>query len=488
MFSLTDYLSLGIIALFMFIPLWIGGEASKKSIETLDDFFVQNRGMSTTITFFTTWSTWWSSFAFLGSVAFFYARGPVYWTALGWNVLFGVIYLVLGKRIWAHGKQNGCVTASDFFDDIYGSKPLSILVTVISIIFTLSYVHVQLFGGAILIDFASGGEISWRVSGLIFCTVMVIYMWEGGMRAIAWTDIFYGVLIFGSMLSGGFFLAGKAGGISDMFSKIAEFDPQRLLLPGPLGVDGELLWIAMFFIVPLGAFMGPQMWIRIYAVKEEKTFNIMPFLLGITTIAYVGSMLSGNAGIVLRPDYTGQPEYLLAALLIEHGPFWFMNIVLCGGAAAAISTANSQVHSLSALVAINIYKKHINPKAAERKVVRVGQIAVVVFCLAAYLTMSNVPNMLVFSGLLAMSGTAQLIVPVCGALFWIKSNGTAALCGLTCGIISLVILFFFFEGIPIHPGFLALGINAAAFIILSLILPADLTTRRKIQKLIVFPE
>jgi len=314
-------------------------------------------------------------------------------------------------------------------------------------------------------------------------------MWEGGIRAISWTDVFYCVLVFGTMLSGGIFLAGKAGGISNMFIRIAELDSAHLLLPGPLGVDGEPLWIAMFFVVPLGAFMGPQMWIRVYAVKEEKTFNIMPFLISITTVAYVGSMLSGNAGIILRPDYAGQPEYLLAALLIEHGPIWFMTIVLCGGAAAAISTANSQVHALSALVSLNIYKKHINPKAAERKVVRIGKIAVVVFCMMAYITMSNATNLLVFSGLLALSGTAQLFVPVCGALFWTKSNRTAALCSISCGIISLVILFFFFEAtIPIYPGFLALGINVVVFVTLSVILPADLTTRRRIQEIIAFSE
>jgi len=481
-----NYLPLLIICLFMFIPLWIGGKASKKSIETIEDFFLQNREMSTVTTFFTTWSTWWSSFAFLGSVAFFYARGPVYWTGIGWNVFFGLMYLFLGKRIWTHGKMHGCVTPVDFLDDIYRFRPLGVLVTVISVVFTLLYLHIQLFGGSVLIDFASGGIISWRVSGLIFCTVMIIYMWEGGIRAVAWTDVFYGILIFTCMLSCGIFLAHKTGGVSDMFKSIREAGVEHLILPGPLGVDGEMLWIAMFFIVPIGAFMGPQMWIRIYAVKNEETFNIMPFLLSITTVAYVGSALTGNAGIILRPEHTEKPEYIIAFLLAENGPVWFMNIILCGGAAAALSTANSQVHSLSALISVNIYKNYIKQKAADRKIVGLGKKAVVFFCLMAYLTMSNVPDMLVLSGLLALSGTAQLIVPAAGALFWKQSNAVAAFCGLISGIIALFISFFFFAGnFPVYPGFLALGINAAVFIALSLFLPADLATRRRIQKSVV---
>jgi len=486
MTGLLSFLPLGIICLFMFIPLWIGGKASKRSTETIDDFFVQNREMSTVTAFFTTWATWWSAFAFLGSVAFFYARGPVYWIGIGWNVFFGILYMVIGRRLWAHGKKNGCVTPIDFFDDIYRSKPLSIMATAIMVVFTLSYIHVQLFGGSILIDFASGGIISWRISGLIFCTIMIIYLWEGGIRAVAWTDVFYGTLTFGCMLSCGFFLAQKTGGVSNTFMKIAEIDSSHLLLPGPFGVDGELLWISMFFILPIGAFMGPQMWIRVYAVKEEKTFHIMPFLLSITTIAYVGSVLSGNAGIILHPGHTEMPEYIIAVLLSENSPLWFMSLILCGGAGAALSTANSQVHSVAALVSTNIYKTYINPKAAERKVVGIGKKAVVAFCVMGYITMSNAPDLLIFSGLLALSGTAQLIVPTVGALFWKSSNAKAAVWGLACGL-ACVLLFTFFptDLISAHPGLLGLGVNAAIFITLSLTLPADIATRHRIQESII---
>jgi len=485
MYNFVSYLPLITICLFMFIPLWLGGEASKKSTETVEDFFVQSREMSTVTAFFTTWSTWWSSFAFLGSVAFFYSRGPVYWIGIGWNVLFGLIYLLLGKRIWIHGRQNECVTPIDFFDDIYRSRALSVMVTIIMVIFTLSYLHVQLFGGAILIDFASGGVLSWQLIGLIFCTIMIIYLWEGGIRAVAWTDIFYGILIFGSILFCGFFLINQTGGISNTFMEIARIDSRHLLLPGPLGVDGEWLWIAMFFIIPIGAFMGPQMWIRIYAVKEEKTFNIMPFLLSVTAIPYIGSMLSGNAGILLHPDHPEHQEYILAILLSETAPLWFTSIILCGGAAAALSTANSQVHSLSALISVDIYKKYMNTKAAERKIVGIAKKAIVAFCFMSYFTMGTVPDLLVFSGMFAMSGTAQLAVPAAGALFWSKSNAKAAIWGLACGFTCLFLFTLLFDRVSIYPGFLALGVNAAVFIALSLSLPTDLHTSHRIRESII---
>ena len=74
---------------------------------------------------------------FLGSNAYFYSKGPVYWTAIAWNILFGIMYFVIGKRIWFYGKENNYITASDFFAHQYDSEFLANLVAIIMLLFTL---------------------------------------------------------------------------------------------------------------------------------------------------------------------------------------------------------------------------------------------------------------------------------------------------------------------------------------------------------------
>ncbi|HHY90327.1 MAG TPA: sodium:solute symporter family protein, partial [Clostridiales bacterium] len=182
-----NVIAIVVIGLFMLIPLWMGAVASKKSIPTTEDFFVQGRGMGSIAVFFTVAATWWSSFAFLGSNAYFYSKGPVYWTAIAWNILFGIMYFVIGKRIWFYGKENNYITASDFFAHQYGSEFLANLVAIIMLLFTLPYLQIQLTGGAYLIEVASGGLIPWKIGGIIFYVVIIIYVWAGGLRAVAWT-------------------------------------------------------------------------------------------------------------------------------------------------------------------------------------------------------------------------------------------------------------------------------------------------------------
>ena len=88
--------------------------------------------------------------------------------------------------------------------------------------------------------------------------------------------------------------------------------------------------------------MMPQIWIRTYAVKKSRTFDAMPFLLSIATLAYLGTMLAGNAAAVLEPDYPGASDYILPAMLIKYLPPVLMAFIICCAAAACLSTANSQ--------------------------------------------------------------------------------------------------------------------------------------------------
>src|SRR5699024_6975496 len=154
-----------------------------------------------------------------------------------------------------------------------------ILVGFIVVVFTVPYLQIQLTGGAYLIQVASGDVIPFWLSALLFYVVIIIYVWVGGMRAVAWTDIIYGALLFFGLLFAGFYIAGEVGGARMMFEKLSATRPEHLTLPGPLGDSGYAAWISLCFITAIGALMGPQLWLRMYAVKEGKLFNLMPFLI-----------------------------------------------------------------------------------------------------------------------------------------------------------------------------------------------------------------
>ena len=214
-----------IIFTFVFIPLIIAEIARRQSIPTVEDFFLYSQKMPLGYAFFTIYSTWFSSFAVFGSSATFYESGPLYMTAFAWNILFAIFIFGISRRLWFYSRKGEYLTATDFFDDIYGSKALSLLITGIMLCFTVPYLEIQLFGGTFLINIATNGAIPWKVALLLFYVIMIVYLWAGGIRSVAMTDVFYGILVFFAMIVIGVILVSKVGGPAAMFNSLAEKDP-----------------------------------------------------------------------------------------------------------------------------------------------------------------------------------------------------------------------------------------------------------------------
>lgn len=459
-----------IIFLFMFIPMLVGIMAATKSDSTSSDYFIQGRGMGAVTAFFTVAATWWSSFAFLGSNASFYTDGPVYLTAFGWNILFGYLYYVVGKRIWYFGKTFNYVTPSDFIGDIYNNEKLRIIVGLIVTIFTIPYLQIQLTGGAYLIEVTSGGVIPFWLAALLFYLVIIIYVWVGGIRAIAWTDIIYGVILLFGLLFSGIYLSRIVGGPIAVFEQMQELHPTHLTLPGPEGTSGYSRWISLCVVTSIGAIMGPQLWLRMYSVKDAKLFNLMPFLVSLIAICYIGSVLVGWTGVLEMPGVEN-PDQILPLMVMSFVPVAIGAFILAAGASAAMSTANSQLHAVATVVTKDFYLRYKNPEASDRRVIQVSRFALLIFSIIAYFMALFVPGVLVTIGLVAFGGTAQLIVPTVGALFWRRSNANGAITGLITGIAVTVILTFvpgLNSPMELDPAIWGLLFNAVLFVMVSL--------------------
>ncbi|MDO4393910.1 MAG: sodium:solute symporter family protein [Bacillota bacterium] len=468
-----------IILLFSFIPLILAELARANSLPSVEDFFICSRDMGTFLAFFTIYSTWYSTFAVMGSSAYFYAEGPLYMTSFAWNALFAVLIFFIGKRIWFLGKLNDYITPTDFFTDIYQSKPLSVIVTAILLVFTLPYIQIQFVGGAYLIELATDGSIPWEMAGFIFYIVMIVYMWAGGLRAVAMADVFLGILVFFTLIATGFFLTYKAGGLINVFTTTTD---DSTVSPHSI-YDGSyrniFLWLTMFIVTPLGAIMTPPMWIRHYAIRGEKTFHILPFLITIATAGYIGSMLAGNASRALDPTLTPN-DMIIPCILMEYGDKLITAILFCGFAAASLSTANSQIHALSTIYTIDIHKKWINKSISNARLSFVAKCSILAFSIITYAIMIMQPGIIIDTGLLTLSGTAQLLIPTIGGIFWKRSTRSAATAGLSTGIITLICLYFFFRLEPSYCGTIALFANALIFFTISISSEPDSKVRTKI--------
>ncbi|MEG0663281.1 MAG: hypothetical protein RR472_08375, partial [Anaerovoracaceae bacterium] len=140
----------------------------------------------------------------------------------------------------------------------------------------------------------------------------------------------------------------------------------------------------------------------------------------------------------------------------------------------------SQIHAMSVMYAIDIHNRYINKKLPEKSLVPVAKWALLFISAIAYLMLLLIPKNIFDMGILALSGLAQLIVPVIGGLFFSRSKGKAAICGLIFGTLSFFALVIFSPLDTSISAVLALGLNGLTFVLLSFLLPQEPNTKRKI--------
>jgi SSS family solute:Na+ symporter len=113
-----------------------------------------------------------------------------------------------------------------------------------------------------------------------------------------------------------------------------------------------------------------------------------------------------------------------------------------------------------------------------------AKISIIVYSAAAYLSLilANSPASIVLTGFTALSGMAQLVVPVLGALLWKKSNTAGAICGLLSGVFFTVIFAVWKPFVlPLPAGLIGLALNGFIFVLCGLFLSHNANTSGKIS-------
>lgn len=111
-----------------------------------------------------------------------------------WTVFPGVLFWVIKRRFWYLGKTIGYMPMSQYISDVYESKDIGLIVTVIAMIFTVPYVAMQAIGSGYIFQTINSGRLKYEFGTIIFFAIMIVLVWMGGMKGVALTDAAQGVL------------------------------------------------------------------------------------------------------------------------------------------------------------------------------------------------------------------------------------------------------------------------------------------------------
>ncbi len=322
--------------------------------ETHEDYFIAGRNVGGLVSALTYAATTYSAFMMVGLVGLSYATG-VGAAAFELFYLVGTLALLshFAPKIWRFAKDNDVVTPAEMFSKRFG-KLEGLSSAVIPLVALIPYTSAQIIGVSLVLEKVAGmtfGE-SLIVSVVLTCVWALI----GGLRGVAWTDAVQGlVMLSAGVLALIFAVSFVDGNVIGQAAKLGDL----LVVPNNVWTVEKFLALTTpwFFF----ALTNPQVVQRVYIPKSERALKRMVVLFGLFGLVY--TFIVTFVGISLKvatlqgtfPEVTSRDE--VTPVFITMLPKAAGLIVALSILAAAITTANSIILSLSSMISRDIFRE-----------------------------------------------------------------------------------------------------------------------------------
>ncbi len=220
----------------------------KKSF--LKEYFIGSRGLGFWALAMSYAATSSSGGSFTGFPALIYTHG---WIMALWIASYMIVPIccmgMLGKRLNQVARKTGAITVPDVFRDRFRDSNLGVLASLLLVFFLVFNLVAQFKAGAKIIERLLGDAPSFQsmaswvewmprtfsvlsdttpsagycLALVIFAFAVITYTVYGGFRAVVWTDVLQGVVMFvGVLLLLGFTLAKIDGGLETVTRDLAK--------------------------------------------------------------------------------------------------------------------------------------------------------------------------------------------------------------------------------------------------------------------------
>ncbi|MBN2080772.1 sodium:solute symporter family protein [bacterium] len=425
------FTKLGVLAGYFLIVLAIGFAARRVKATSASEFFLAGRTLGTFILICTLAATNFSAFTVFGCSGAGYRDGLAFFPVMAFGTGFmALTFWLIGRKVWQLGREHGLVTPAELIGHLYRHRGLSLLFAVVMIVWTVPYLALQPLAGGLVLNGLFNLPQMW--GALIITAVIVLYTLHGGLKAVAWTDAFQGLLMLVMLFVALGLVIAHHGGLAGALSQVMAESPAHFSRPGGTGYYLPGVWFSMillwFFCDP----MFPQLFQRFYAAKNERALSrAMLVYPVVTTLAFAPPILLGVLGTLSFPGLEGKAaDNIVPLLMTSLGGDLMGTLILTAGLAALMSTMDSQLLTLS-----SIFTRDVLPWTGLKTEGSPwpGRAFIVVLAAAGLLIAVNPPASIVKIGFTAFTGLAALFPTVLFGLYLKRPSAPAAIVSILAG-------------------------------------------------------
>ncbi len=453
---------ISVLVVYLAVMLVIGWWGGRESGDVAG-YYVAGKRLPSWVIAFSSNATGESAWLLLGLTGMGYLVGiHAFWVVFGEVLGVTLAWVFIARPFKEYTDRFDSITVPDFLENRFADRRQVLRWLSAAIIFSMVAVYLAAQLTASGKAFNSFLGMSYGSGVLLGTAVVLFYTAFGGFKAVAYTDLLQGILMFGALLLLPIVGIAAAGGWGAMTDALRATDPSLLLPMGEhgLGVTGVLSAIS-FAAVGL-AFLGvPQLLVRFISARGPEEIPSGGLIAVVCIIVFdAGAVLAGMAGRVLFPGLTDS-ETILPTMATDLFPAFFTGLFLVIVLSAILSTADSLLILASSAVVRDIVQKVYRPELPEGRVSLYGKLTTIVVGAAGCAVALGEVRLIFWFVLFAWSGLAAAFVPVvlC-ALFWKRTTLAGAVSGMAVGFVVTVVwvLVFktqFYELYEMIPGVIA---------------------------------
>lgn len=278
-----------------------------------------------------------TSFSYLGAAGWSYNYGmPVFYLLAYLAIGFAVGY-VIGPILWHYAHRNKLHNITDITAYRFDSPWFGAAVAILTTVFLLPYIQLQITGMGVVVSTISYGTISLGTAYVIAFFVTEAFIIFSGLRGSAWVSIRKDSLAIITLLVVFIYVpVHYFGGLGPMLDRLVAERPEWLVLPGQGKESLGMLWFAttgllngvVYTIFPttvagyLGAKNPGVLRRNAIIMPFYQVLLFVPILLGLAAVFVVPGLEDSNLAMF--------------KLVVDSMPAWLVGLVGVAGALSSI--------------------------------------------------------------------------------------------------------------------------------------------------------
>jgi SSS family solute:Na+ symporter len=452
-------ISAAVVFVYLIVVLYIGIFAFRVSArrEDAEEYFLAGRSLGPTVFLLSLFGTNITAFSILGASGHAFANGIVTFGLMASSsaLVIPVCLFFIGTRLWALGKRHGFMTPVQMFRDRWECRHIGTVIFAVQATLLVPYIIIAVMGGGTVLRAISNGLVPYWLGGAVVSSVVMAYVFLGGMRGTAWVNALQTTLF---LLFGTIAVATIGAGMGG-FREAAE---ALLASPAtaPLLTRERVspLYYFSYSFIPLSSIAFPHICIFCLTARHvghfRKTVVLYPIcmlliwlpsvFLGViansahdlptiqtklearAVLASQNATLSGDERARLRAQAVG--DDVLLRLVDGYAPIW-LAALLGAAVMAAVMASDSQILALSTMFTEDVFAFYQGAKRFGHEMqVLTGRIFVVLVTAVSYIIALRIPQSIFdVATQYAFAGYCALVPLLVAALFWSNSTRWGAL-------------------------------------------------------------